>query len=65
MSEEMKQQTEAVAAGMNRLPEGVRAQAVKLTEAYANGLAAGIALAAGNGKEDSREEADADSKGNR
>lgn len=45
MSEEMKQQTEAVAAGMNRLPEEVRANAVKLMEAYANGLAAGIALA--------------------
>ena len=65
MSEEMKQQAEAVAAGMNRLPEGIRAQAVKLTEAYANGLAAGIALAAGSGKEDSHEEADADGEGNR
>lgn len=60
MSEEMKQQTEAVAEGMNRLPEEIRAQAVKLTEAYANGLAAGIALAANKGKEDSHGKTDAD-----
>lgn len=46
MSEEMKNQIEAVADGMNRLPEAILKQVVTLTEAYANGLAAGLALAA-------------------
>lgn len=65
MSEEVKKSVEGTAQGLNEIPQEARSHAVSMVEAYAQGLAAGVALAAGNGKEDSREEADADSKGNR
>lgn len=46
MSEEAKKTVEGIAQGLNQIPEGARGQAVKLAEAYASGLAAGVALAA-------------------
>lgn len=45
MSEEVKKSVEETAQGLNEIPKEARSQAVSMVEAYAQGLAAGVALA--------------------
>lgn len=45
MSEEVKKSVEETAQGLNNIPKEARSHAVNMVEAYAQGLAAGVALA--------------------
>ncbi len=45
MSEEVKKSVEETAKGLNNIPKEARGHAVSMVEAYAQGLAAGVALA--------------------
>ena len=45
MSEEVKKSVEGTAQGLNEIPQEARSHAVSMVEAYAQGLAAGVALA--------------------
>lgn len=45
MSEEVKKSVEGTAHGLNEIPQEARSHAVSMVEAYAQGLAAGVALA--------------------
>lgn len=44
MSEEVKKSVENTAQGLNEIPKEARSHAVSMVEAYAQGLAAGVAL---------------------
>jgi hypothetical protein len=46
MSEEVKKSVEETAQGLNEIPKEARSHAVNMVEAYAQGLAAGVALVA-------------------
>lgn len=45
MSEEVRKSVEGTAQGLNEIPQEARSHAVSMVEAYAQGLAAGVALA--------------------